>query len=217
MRLLWFELFIKRVTTSFILLFFPSAQTALERRKNSSTYGKSNSSPLTGVLSAKQGENTNCSALSEFSLNRYQTVGRDNMHTLCFRACRVVFDYALFNNSRVLPILQATARTPAGLLIVFWAVESTTGRKMSLPWWLTAAGRSSTVGSKLKLGECHLADSCFRLSISVLHLSCCFPQLLFYYCFSVFFYIYICIYSKFCENFIGALLAGFRFVPRISW
>lgn len=58
---------------------FPSAQTALERRKNSSTYGKSNSSPLTGVLSAKQGENTNCSALSEFSLNRYQTVGRDNV------------------------------------------------------------------------------------------------------------------------------------------
>ncbi|XP_074479405.1 coiled-coil domain-containing protein 149-A isoform X2 [Sebastes fasciatus] len=29
-------------------------KTALERRKNSSTYGKSNSSPLTGVLSAKQ-------------------------------------------------------------------------------------------------------------------------------------------------------------------
>lgn len=58
---------------------FPSAQTALERRKNSSTYGKSNSSPLTGVLSAKQGENTNCSALSEFSLNRYQTIGRDNV------------------------------------------------------------------------------------------------------------------------------------------
>uniref|UniRef100_A0A3B5AJQ5 Coiled-coil domain containing 149 n=1 Tax=Stegastes partitus TaxID=144197 RepID=A0A3B5AJQ5_9TELE len=35
-------------------LVFLSPQTALERRKNSSTYGKSNSSPLTGVLSAKQ-------------------------------------------------------------------------------------------------------------------------------------------------------------------
>lgn len=43
--------------------FFDLPQTALERRKNSSAYGKSNSSPLTGVLSAKQGENTNLSTL----------------------------------------------------------------------------------------------------------------------------------------------------------
>lgn len=33
-----------------------STQTALERRKDSSTFGKSKHSPLTGVLSAKQGE-----------------------------------------------------------------------------------------------------------------------------------------------------------------
>lgn len=70
---------LKRLHSELYSLVFPSAQTALERRKNSSTYGKSNSSPLTGVLSAKQGENTNCSALSEFSLNRYWTVGRDNV------------------------------------------------------------------------------------------------------------------------------------------
>jgi len=40
----------------------PSQQTTLERRKNSSAYGKSNGSPFTGLLSAKQGGNTNCSA-----------------------------------------------------------------------------------------------------------------------------------------------------------
>lgn len=41
--------------------------------------------------------------------------------------------------------------TAARFLIVFWVLESTTGSEMSPPPWLTAACRSSTVGSGVKV------------------------------------------------------------------
>lgn len=65
-----------------------------------------------------------------------------------FVSTRVSMDYLITSLFADPP---SHCRTPAGLLIVFWVVKSTTGREMSLPWWLTVAGRSSTVGSGVKV------------------------------------------------------------------
>lgn len=98
--------------------------------------------------------------------------------TASFVSARVSPDY-LITSSFFFEDPSSHRRTPAGLLIVFWVVGSTTGREMSLPRWLTVAGRSSTVCSGVKVWRVSPRRQLFlTLHLCLTLITLCSPSLI---------------------------------------